>query len=56
MEIISFVLSQCISYLVGILSGLTTNYISDKIKNHSRSAKTESGLKLEINFKLRLFK
>ena len=56
MEFINFIITQCISFLVGILSGLATNYINDKVKNHSSSAKTKSGLKLEVNFKLKLFK
>lgn len=46
MEMINFILSQCVSYLVGILSGLSTNYIDDKLKSHSVR---KSGL--DINFK-----
>lgn len=52
MEIINFLLSQSISYLVGILSGLSTNYIIDKIKNHS-SRPTKSGLELDIKIKFK---
>ncbi|MCJ8343333.1 MAG: hypothetical protein MJH09_10905 [Cetobacterium sp.] len=51
MEMINFILSQCVSYLVGILSGLSTNYINDKLKSHSASAKTKSGIELEIKIK-----
>ena len=50
MEMISFILSQCVSYLVGILSGLSTNYIDDKLKSHS-SRPTKSGIELEIKIK-----
>ena len=32
MEVLVFIFSQSISYLVGILSGLSTNYIDRKIK------------------------
>lgn len=56
MEIINFIVSQCISYLVGILSGLSTNYIDDKIKNHSKPSKTKSGMELEIKIKFKHFK
>ncbi|CEK34287.1 hypothetical protein UMC2_34981 [[Clostridium] sordellii] len=55
MEIINFILSQCISFLVGILSGLATNYIDDKVKNHS-SRPTKSGLELDIKIKFKIFK
>nr|WP_172692231.1 hypothetical protein [Paeniclostridium sordellii] len=55
MEILNFILSQCISYLVDIFSGLSTNYISDKIKNHS-GLPTKSGLELEIKFKFKISK
>ncbi len=41
-----------------ICLGLLTNYISDKLKNdklknHSKSAKTKSGIELEINIKFK---
>jgi hypothetical protein len=55
MEIINFILLQLISFLVGILSGLSTNYIYDKIKNHS-SRPTKSGLELDIKIKFKRFK
>ncbi|MCJ8343251.1 MAG: hypothetical protein MJH09_10480 [Cetobacterium sp.] len=51
MEMINFILSQCVSYLVGILSGLSTNYIDDKLKSHSMSVKTKSDFELNIDFK-----
>ncbi len=50
MEVLVFIFSQSISYLVGILSGLSTNYIDRKIKK-PLSAKSD----LEINFKSKLF-
>ena len=55
MEILIFIFSQCISYLVGILSSLSANYIDDKIKNHSKSRKIKSGIELEIKIKLNKF-
>ncbi len=56
MEIINFIISQCISYLVGILSGLSANYIDDKIKNHSKPSQTKSGMELELEFKFKISK
>ncbi|WP_196342173.1 hypothetical protein [Paraclostridium sordellii] len=55
MEIINFIISQFISFLVGILSGLSTNYINDKIKNHS-SRPTKSGIELNIKIKFKHFR
>ena len=52
MEILIFIFSQCISYLVGILSSLSANYIDDKIKNHSKP-KIKSGIELEIKIKFK---
>jgi len=52
MEILTFILSQCISFLVGILSGLATNYIDDKVKSHS-SRPTKSGIELELKIKFK---
>ena len=51
-----FIFNIIISFLVGIPSGIVASHIFEKIKNHSRSTKTKSDLKLEIIFKLRLFK
>lgn len=56
MEILNFILSQCISFLVGILSGLSTNYINEKIKNHSKPSQTKSGMELEVKFKFKISK
>ena len=39
-----------------ICIGLLTNYIYDKTKNHSSSAKTKSGIELEINIKFKKFR
>ncbi len=36
-----------------ICIGLMTNYIYDKLKNHSSSAKTKSGVELEIKIKFK---
>ncbi|WP_196333768.1 hypothetical protein [Paraclostridium sordellii] len=55
MGIINFIFSQSISFLVNVLSGLSTNYLSDKIKNHS-SLPTKSGSELEIKIKFKRFK
>lgn len=41
--------------IISVLTSIIDSYIYDKIKNHS-SRTTKSGLKLEINFKLKLFK
>lgn len=49
------ILNIILSYLVGILSGLSTNYINDKIKNHS-SLPTKSGMELDIKIKFKRFK
>lgn len=56
MEMLNFILSQCISFLVGILSGLSTNYINEKIKNHSKPSQTKSGMELEVKFKFKISK
>ena len=52
MEILIFIFTQSMSYLVGILSGLSANYIERKIKNHSKP-KIKSGIELEIKIKFK---
>lgn len=49
--------------IVGLISAfgticldLITNYISDKLKNHSTSAKTKSGIELDIKIKFKISK
>lgn len=42
-----------ISAIGTICIGLITNYISDKLKSHSSSAKTKSGIELEIKIKFK---
>ncbi len=39
-----------------ICIGLLTNYIYDKLKSHSVSPKTKSGMELEIKIKFRISK
>ena len=39
-----------------ICLGLLTNYISDKLKSHSSSRKTKSGVELEIKIKFKITK
>ena len=50
MEILIFIFNQCISYLVGILSSLSANYIERKIKK-PLSAKSDFELELKIKLK-----
>lgn len=49
-----------INLILGALStvvlGLITNYIWDKIKNHSSTANRKSGLELDIKIKFKRFK
>ena len=54
MEILIF--TQSMSYLVGILSELSSNYIERKIKNRSTSTKTKSGIELDIKIKFKITK
>ncbi len=56
MEILIFIFTQSMSYLVGILSGLSANYIERKIKNRSVSTKTKSGIELDIKIKFKIHK
>ena len=56
MEILIFIFTQSMSYLVGILSGLFANYIERKIKNRSTSTKTKSGIELDIKIKFKITK
>jgi hypothetical protein len=46
-----------ISFVINILCnftlGLIINYVYDKLKNHSASTKTKSGIMLEIKIKLK---
>lgn len=48
---------KIIVYFLGAVSticiGVTTNYISDKLKSHSSSRKTKSGVELEIKIKFK---
>ena len=50
-------MEQMIIFIISAIStmciGLLTNYIYDKIKNHSSSAKTKSGVELEIKIKFK---
>ena len=45
-----------ISAIGTICIGLLTNYIYDKVKNHSMSAKTKSGVELDLNIKFKIIK
>lgn len=49
-----------IKFILGIICtiaiGLITNYIYDKIKNHSSSANRKSGLEFEFKVKFKFFK
>ena len=49
-----------INFILGLMSsiciGLATNYIYDKIKNHSSSANRKSGLEFEFKIKFKFFK
>ena len=45
-----------ISAIGAICLGLMTNYISDKLKSHSSSRKTKSGVELEIKIKFKITK
>ena len=45
-----------IHLLLKIAIGLITNYIYDKIKNHSSSANRKSGLEFEFKVKFKFFK
>ena len=53
-------MEQMINIVIGaictICLGLLTNYISDKLKSHSSSRKTKSGVELEIKIKLKITK
>lgn len=44
-----------INFILGLMSpiciGLTTNYIYDKIKNHSSSRNRKSGFELDVKIK-----
>lgn len=48
---------KIITYFISVISticlGLLTSYIYDKIKNHSSSPKTKSGMELEIKIKFK---
>ncbi len=50
-------MEQTINFITGAISticiGILTNYIYDKIKNHSSSAKTKSGVELDIKIKFK---
>ena len=50
-------MEQMIIFIISAIStmciGLLTNYIYDKIKHHSSSAKTKSGVELEIKIKFK---
>ena len=49
-----------INFILGVMSsiciGLATNYIYDKIKNHSSSANRKSGLEFEFKIKFKFIK
>ena len=49
-----------INFILGLISsiciGLATNYIYDKIKNHSSSANRKSGLEFELKIKFKFLK
>ena len=49
-----------INFILGLTSsvciGLVTNYIYDKIKNHSSSSNRKSGLEFEFKVKFKFFK
>lgn len=45
-----------VSTLGTVLLGLATNYIYDKIKNHSSTANRKSGLEFEFKIKFKLNK
>lgn len=53
-------MEQMINFVFGAIStivlGLVTNYISDKIKNHSSTANRKSGLELDIKIKFNKFR
>lgn len=50
-------MEQMIKFIISAIStlciGLLTNYIFDKIKNHSKPSKTKSGIELEIKIKFK---
>lgn len=50
-------MEHMISFIIGTFSticiGILTNYIYDKAKNHSSSAKTKSGMELDIKIKFK---
>ena len=49
-----------INFIIGLTSsicvGLITNYIYDKVKDHSSNANRKSGLEFEFKIKFKLFK
>ena len=46
-----------INFILWLISSiLATNYIYDKIKNHSSSANRKSGLEFEFKVKFKFFK
>lgn len=53
-------MEQVINIIIGAFSticvGILTNCIYDKIKNHSKPAKTKSGIELEIKVKFKTSK
>lgn len=51
-HMINFIISTVGTICVGLL----TNYIYDKIKNHSTSVKTKSGIELNIKIKFKFSK
>lgn len=47
------IIIMLLSAIGTICIGLLTNYIYDKIKSHSKPAKTKSGIELEIKIKFK---
>ena len=49
-----------INFIIGLISsvciGLTTNYIYDKVKDHSSSANRKSGLEFEFKIRFKFIK
>lgn len=50
-------MEQTIDIVINVIGticiGLLTNYIYDKIKNHSKPTKTKSGIEFEIKIKFK---
>ena len=53
-------MEQMINIVIGAIGticlGILTNYISEKLKNHSSSTKTKSGIELDIKIKFKRYK